>query len=133
MLQQFFKNILTLIYVLFILSFAIAQMRSGFKRMKKVETNVAMICKALGEPNRLRIVQILSDGEMCACKLLAAFNITQPTLSHHINILCECKLVNMRKEGKWSHYSLNCETLDAFKSFISALACRQDKRGKDCP
>ena len=56
--------------------------------------DVAVICKALGDSNRLQIVQMLSDGEKCGCKLLEAFQITQPTLSHHMKILCECGLVN---------------------------------------
>ena len=89
------------------------------------EMDVAFICRALGDSNRLKIVKMLSDGEKCGCKLLEAFDITQPTLSHHMKILCECGLVETRKEGKWSHYSLNCETLSAFKAFIGALNCRK--------
>lgn len=42
---------------------------------------VAVVCKALGEANRLEIVQMLSDGEKCGCKILERFEITQPTLS----------------------------------------------------
>ena len=42
-------------------------------------TNVALICKALGDSNRLEIVQMLSDGEKCGCRLLEKFEITQPT------------------------------------------------------
>ena len=57
------------------------------------EIDVALICKALSDPNRLKIVQMLSDGEKCGCKLLEAFEITQPTLSHHMKILEECGLV----------------------------------------
>lgn len=87
------------------------------------EMDIALICKALGDPNRLKIVEMLSDGEKCGCKLLEAFEITQPTLSHHMKILCECGLVTARKEGKWSHYSLCCETLAAFKHFITSLDC----------
>lgn len=89
--------------------------------------DVAVICKALGDSNRLQIIQMLSDGEKCGCKLLEAFNITQPTLSHHMKILTECGLVNARKEGKWQHYSLNCETLQVFKSFIEGLSCVKKK------
>lgn len=89
------------------------------------EMDVALICRALGDSNRLRIVKMLSDGEKCGCKLLEAFEITQPTLSHHMKILCECGLVEARREGKWSHYSLNCDTLLAFKAFIGALNCRE--------
>lgn len=88
------------------------------------EIDVALICKALSDSNRLKIVELLTDGEKCACKLLEAFDITQPTLSHHMKILCECGLVETRKEGKWSHYSLNCETLKCFKRFISSLTCK---------
>ena len=90
--------------------------------------DVALICKALGDSNRLQIVQI-SEGEKCGCKLLEAFEITQPTLSHHMRILTECGLVNARKEGKWSHYSLNCETLKEYKQFIEGLSCSGDKGG----
>ncbi len=93
--------------------------------------DVAVICKALSDSNRLQIVQMLSDGEKCGCKLLEAFEITQPTLSHHMKILCECGLVNDRKEGKWHHYSLNCEVLQEFKSFIETLSCVKE-RGCDC-
>ena len=87
------------------------------------EIDIALICKALGDSNRLKIVEMLSDGEKCACKLLEAFNITQPTLSHHMKILCECGLVEVEKVGKWSHYSINSETLGHFKAFISSLEC----------
>lgn len=85
--------------------------------------DVALICKALGDSNRLEIAQMLSDGEKCGCKLLERFEITQPTLSHHMKILVDCGLVNDRKAGKWHHYSLNCETLTAYKTFIESLTC----------
>ena len=96
------------------------------------EIDVALICRALGDSNRLKIVRMLSDGEKCACKLLEAFEITQPTLSHHMKILCDCGLVNTQKVGKWSHYSLSCETLTAFKSFIGGLSCCGDEGGGCC-
>lgn len=88
-------------------------------------TSVALICKALGDPNRLQIVQILSDGEKCGCKLLEQFEITQPTLSHHMKILCECGLVIARKEGKWSHYSLDHGVLKDFKQFVDQLSSHE--------
>ena len=89
------------------------------------EDQVSSICKALGDPNRLRIVNMISGCEKCACVILQAFDITQPTLSHHMKILRDCGLVNVRKEGKWSHYSLNCETLRDFQRFIGALDCEK--------
>lgn len=89
------------------------------------EMDVAFICKALGDANRLKIIRMLSEDEKCGCILLEAFDITQPTLSHHMKILVECGLVETRKEGKWSHYSLNCETLTAFRKFIDELRCNK--------
>ena len=96
-----------------------------------VEMDVSLICKALGDSNRLRIVRALLEGEMRACRLLEQFSITQPTLSHHMKVLCDCGLVNVRKEGKWSHYSLNCETLTAFRQFIGGLVCRCAQDGEE--
>lgn len=93
------------------------------------ELDVALICRALGDPNRLKIVLMLSGGEECACKLLEAFEITQPTLSHHMKILSGCGLVTARKDGKWSYYSLNSETLDKFKAFAGSL---ENNKGGEC-
>ena len=97
--------------------------------MNKID--VALICKALSDSNRLEIVQMLSEGEKCGCKLLERFEITQPTLSHHMKILVESGMVNDRKEGKWHYYSLNATTFNDFKSFIEKLGskCSSDKGG----
>ena len=81
----------------------------------------ALICKSMGDPTRLQIIKMLSEGEKCACKLLEAFDITQPTLSYHMKSLSECDLVSVRKEGKWSHYSMNKNVLLDFQDFISSL------------
>ena len=88
------------------------------------ETEIALICKALGDENRVQIIKMLTGGELCACKILNAFNITQPTLSHHMKILTECNLVNWRKEGKWTYYSINCEKFSEFKSAVSEFTCK---------
>ena len=63
--------------------------------------------KAIGDENRLLILDMLKDGEKCACKLLEGLGISQPTLSHHMKILCASGLVSGRREGKWVHYSIN--------------------------
>lgn len=85
--------------------------------------DVSLLCKALGDASRLQIVKLLTQGEMCACKLLEYFQITQPTLSHHMKVLTECGLVTSRKEWKNTYYSLNCQTLTAFRTFIDTLKC----------
>ena len=70
------------------------------------ETN-AKIFKALSDPNRLKIIEMISCSEKCACDILDYFEFTQPTLSHHMKVLMDCGLVKCRKEGLWSHYSLD--------------------------
>lgn len=93
---------------------------------------VALICKALGDENRLEIVQMLSDGEKCGCHLLQRFEITQPTLSHHMKVLVDCGLVNDRKEGKWHHYSLNNARFSDFNRYIDSLAKRPSGTENGC-
>lgn len=83
--------------------------------------DVVAICKALGDNNRLQIIQMLSNGEKCGCKLLEAFNITQPTLSHHMKILCDCGIISARKEGKWHYYSINKDVWNEFSDFINLV------------
>ncbi len=85
--------------------------------------DVVSICKALGDVNRLEIVQMLSDGEKCGCRLLEKFEITQPTLSHHMKVLSDCGLVSSYKDGKWQHYSINCEKFKEYKAYIAAITC----------
>ena len=58
--------------------------------------DMILICKALSDTNRLEIVQMLSDGEKCGCKILDKFNITQPTLSYHMKILVDFYFLNFR-------------------------------------
>lgn len=67
----------------------------------------AKICKVISDPNRLKIIDILSCGEICACDILEHFDFTQPTLSHHMKVLEESGLINVRKDGQWCYYSLN--------------------------
>ncbi len=78
--------------------------------------------KALADENRLAIMLALQHGEKCGCVLLEEMNITQPTLSHHMKILCDSGLVSSRKEGRWMHYSLSKEGVNAFRNMIGTYA-----------
>lgn len=89
--------------------------------MKNKYDKNAKIFKALSDPNRLKIIDMLSCGELCACNILEEFNITQPTLSHHMKILKELEIVTIRREGKWMYYNLNEEKINEFKDFINIL------------
>ena len=87
----------------------------------------ALLFKALGDSTRLEIVDMISCGELCACKILERFTITQPTLSHHMKILCDCGLVNGRKEGKWTYYSLDEKAVRNFKDVLAKItACEEN-------
>ena len=84
---------------------------------------VAVICKAMSDINRLRIIEMLTQGEKCGCHLLEELQVTQPTLSHHMKVLSDCGLVSSYKDGKWQHYSINCERFKEYKDYVAAITC----------
>ena len=92
-------------------------------------SEISAMMKALSDPNRLMIAEMLSDGEKCACKLLERFNISQPTLSHHMKILCGAGLIRGRKEGKWMHYSLDAGAFQRLAERIGGIAGSVSGRG----
>ena len=94
--------------------------------MDGIYKDYAQLFKVLSDPNRLMIVDMLSCGELCACVILERFNITQPTLSHHMKILCDCKLVDGRKEGKWTYYSLNDEAVQGLTTFLCKVTTSKE-------
>lgn len=93
----------------------------GVKAVEKSYKDYVQYLKALSDETRLRIFLMLSDGELCACKILEEFNITQPTLSYHMKILCDSGLVKGRKDGIWMRYSINEEALVAIKSLFNSI------------
>lgn len=82
----------------------------------------AIICKAMSDTNRLQIIEMLRQGEKCACNLLEELQVTQPTLSHHMKVLSDCGLVGSYKDGKWHHYYINCEKYKEFEKYIAEIA-----------
>ena len=85
------------------------------------ERKTALIFKAFCDENRIRILKMLRNGEKCACKLLEELNVTQPTLSHHMKILCDSGIVTGRKEGKWMHYSISEDGAKAAADLLKEL------------
>ncbi len=67
----------------------------------------AKVFKAFCDEKRLAILDLLKDGEKCACVLTEEMNIGQSSLSYHMKILCESGIVDSRQEGKWTHYSIS--------------------------
>ena len=79
--------------------------------MEKIYIDTAKMLKAISDPKRLRIVDMLSCGELCACEILEEFHITQPTLSHDMRVLVEAGIVTDRREGKNIYYKPDKEAL----------------------
>lgn len=86
----------------------------------------APLLKALADETRLKIVDMLCCGELCACKILEPLSITQPTLSYHMKILTECGAVIARRDGAWMHYTLCTQRITELVEFISSLAASKE-------
>ena len=91
-----------------------------------------LIFKALSDETRLKIAKMLTKGELCACKILESFHITQPTLSYHMKILCDSGLVDARRDGAWMRYSLNPATFGEVKILFDNFSISDINKNDDC-
>ena len=83
---------------------------------------IATMFKAFCDENRIQILEMLREGEKCACHILGKMQITQPTLSHHMKILCDAGVVVGRKEGKWMHYSISESGLENVMKYLNQFS-----------
>ncbi len=84
---------------------------------------VAPVFKALGDPVRLRLASIIaSKGEACVCDLTCDFDLSGPTISHHLRVLREAGLVDCQRRGTWVHYWIRPETLRRLGLLLQAAA-----------
>ena len=97
--------------------------------MEAEYAKTAKMLKALSDIKRLQIIDMLSCGELCACRILEAFSITQPTLSHDLKVLKDANLITDRREGKNTFYALNAEALDQLEQALNRLFHEK----ADCP
>lgn len=79
------------------------------------------VFKALANSSRLKIVNVVSCDEICACDLLEYFDFTQPTLSHHMKILETAQIIHSEKRGKWHYYSISEEFKEWFLENIEDI------------
>lgn len=93
----------------------------GSEPIRTDYSKYSAVFKALSDETRLKILDILSCGELCACKILENLHITQPTLSYHMKLLCDCGLVHGRREGSWVHYRIDRERFSDTVRFIDVL------------
>ncbi|MDP9868741.1 ArsR family transcriptional regulator [Streptosporangium brasiliense] len=83
---------------------------------------VARVFKALGDPVRLRILSIVASragGEVCVCDITDAFELSQPTISHHLKVLKEVGLLTSERRASWVYYRLVPETLGELSALLT--------------
>ncbi len=81
---------------------------------------------ALSDETRLRVIELLVDGERCVCELQAAIGAAQSRLSFHLRVLREAGLVNDRRAGRWVHYSLRPEAFAEIAAFVQEHSPKGD-------
>ena len=83
--------------------------------------DVAAAAKTLADPVRVEILDVLrrAGGDVCQCHLQPRFDISQPTLSHHLRKLADAGLVGVERRGKWAYYSINDDALEVLRSWLS--------------
>ena len=89
---------------------------------------MAKIFKALSDPKRVKIVDLLSCGEMCGCMLLKCFEVTQPTLAHDMKVLTEAGIVTSRRNGKKTMYSLNLQLLETISTRLKDMLAQEPEK-----
>jgi ArsR family transcriptional regulator, arsenate/arsenite/antimonite-responsive transcriptional repressor len=83
---------------------------------------LAHVFKALGDPVRLRLVSLIGareGGEVCVCDLTSAFNLSQPTISHHLKVLREAGLIDSERRGTWVYYRLVPAALERMAGLLA--------------
>ena len=91
------------------------------KALDKDYRQYAYLLKALSDETRIKILDMLSQGELCACDILEEFKITQPTLSYHMKTLCDSGLVDARRDGVWMKYSINRDDLGSLRQLFDDI------------
>jgi ArsR family transcriptional regulator, arsenate/arsenite/antimonite-responsive transcriptional repressor len=82
---------------------------------------MARIAKALGDPIRLTLIDVLRKhaGKVCVCELVPLFHLSQPTVSHHLKVLREAGIVASEREGLWAYYYVRPGALDEIADWLS--------------
>ncbi len=94
--------------------------------MEHLYADYVFAFKALADETRLKIIDMLSCGELCACDILEEFSISQSTLSYHMKILSESGLVNANRDGAWMRYTINKEKAIKIISFYNTITTEKE-------
>ena len=85
------------------------------------------VFRAFSDERRIRVLELLREGEKCACVLLEELEISQPTLSYHMKILCRSGIVKERPVGPWKYYSIDAEGCAYARKLLQALSFGGEK------
>ena len=79
------------------------------------------IAKALGDPIRMQLVDVLRKhaGKVCVCELVPLFDLSQPTVSHHLKVLREAGIVGSERRGLWAYYYVNPDSLGEVSQWLA--------------
>jgi ArsR family transcriptional regulator, arsenate/arsenite/antimonite-responsive transcriptional repressor len=82
---------------------------------------MAEVAKALGDPVRLQLVDVLRRhaGKVCVCELVPLFDLSQPTVSHHLKVLRQAGIVGSEREGLWAYYYVVPDALEELSAWLS--------------
>jgi ArsR family transcriptional regulator len=82
---------------------------------------MAMLAKALADPIRVQLVDVLRRhaGKVCVCELTPLFDVSQPTVSHHLKVLRDAGLVGVERRGLWAYYYVNPEAVKELSKWLS--------------
>ena len=82
---------------------------------------IAAVAKALGDPVRLQLVDVLRKhaGRVCVCELVPLFDLSQPTVSHHLKVLREAGIVGSERQGLWAYYYVIPDCLEELSGWLS--------------
>jgi len=86
-----------------------------------MDQNYATLFKALSDDNRLKILELLIQGETCGCTLIDKLTITQPTLSYHLKQLTDAGLTHSFRDGVWIKHTVDQTKIDLMIQFLTAL------------
>ena len=82
---------------------------------------MATVAKALGDPIRLQLVDVLRKhaGKVCVCELVPLFDLSQPTVSHHLKVLRDAGIVDSERQGLWAYYYVTPDSLKELSAWLS--------------
>jgi ArsR family transcriptional regulator, arsenate/arsenite/antimonite-responsive transcriptional repressor len=83
---------------------------------------MAQAAKALGDPIRMQLVDVLRKhaGEVCVCELVPLFDLSQPTVSHHLKVLRDAGIVGSQRRGLWAYYFVNPDALEELSAWLTS-------------